>query len=349
MSPELCRDSHVYEFSKGENMKQRIHLPRIARIAAVYVFGAASLASAFAQTAASDAAARNEARNQEIWREAISQTEVPAVGCFHASYPSLAWGKIECTVAPNIPYTPRTGRLSQTVGDGDDYAAEVTSGLIKKTVGSFPKVTGVTSETGVGGANDYSLQLNSNFMNTAACDGAKVPAKCLDWEQFVYASGYDVAFMQYWLINWNTTCPTGWFKYSTDCYTNSAGVTAPQEVITKLKTLRLSGAAKKGGLDTLVFTVGTEAYSTTGEDSVVDLATAWTESEFNIIGDGGGSEANFNEGASVTVKVAVTNGTKNAPTCAADSGTTGETNNLNLGSCTGTGGSAPYIEFVESN
>jgi len=325
-------------------MKQKIYLPRIARIVAACVISAASLSSAFAGKAV-DAA---EARNQEIWREAISQTDVPAEGCFQASYPSLAWNQTECVVAPNIPYRPKSGHLRQTVGDGNDFAAEVTSGLISKTVGSFHKVKGVTSETGIGGANDYSLQLNSNFMNTAACDGAKVPANCLAWEQFVYSSGNDVAFMQYWLIFWDNTCPKGWFRYSTDCYTNSNGVTAPLEVITDLKTLKLSGSTKKG-VDTLIFTAGTQAYSTTGPDTVVDLATAWTESEFNIIGDGDGSEAVFNTGSSITVKIAVTNGTKNAPTCAADSGTTGETNNLNLGTCTGTAAATPYIEFVESN
>jgi hypothetical protein len=221
-------------------------------------------------------------------------------------------------------------------------------------MGYFAKVTGVTKETGLLGANEYSLQLNSNYMNTAACDGASKPAKCLDWQQFVYASGFDVAFMQYWLIDWNNPCPAGWNSFDSDCYTNSAGVTVPKEVITKLKTLKLSGSAKKGtakkpGIDTLVFTVGTQAFSTTGLDSVVDLATAWTESEFNIVGDGDGSAADFNSGSSVTVKVAVTNGTKDTPTCAADSGTTGETNNLNLGKCTATAGAAPYIEFIESN
>jgi hypothetical protein len=331
-------------------MKQMIHFSRIARIAiAAGVLSAVSLSTAFAQ-----AVNNTEARNHEIWREAIAQTAVPAQGCFHASYPSLTWNKVECVVAPNIPYRPRTGRISQTVGDGNDYAAEVTSGLIKKTTGSFPKVTGVTTETGLLGANDYSLQLNSNFMNTAACDGATNPAKCLDWEQFVYSSGYKEAFMQYWLIDYNNRCPSGWFTYSNDCYTNSAAVSAPQAVITELKKLKLSGTAKaatakKAGIDTLVFTVGTEAYSTTGLDSVVDLATAWTESEFNIVGDGDGSEATFNSGSSVTVKVAVSNGTKNAPTCAANSGTTGETNNLNLGSCAGTGAATPYIKFTESN
>jgi hypothetical protein len=332
-------------------MKQMIYLPRIAQIAiAAGVLSAASLSSAFAQEAANDA----EARNQEIWREAIVQTEVPTEGCFQASYPSLTWSKVECTIAPNVPFIPRRGHITQTVGDGNDYAAEVTSGLISKTVGSFPKVKGVTSETGLLGANDYSLQLNSNFMNTATCDGAKDPAECLDWEQFVYSSGYEEAFMQYWLINWNKSCPSGWFSYSNDCYTNSAAVSAPLEAITELKTLKLSGAAKKStakkaGIDTLVFTAGKQAYSTTGLDSVVDLATAWTESEFNIIGDGDGSEADFNSGSSVTVKVGVQNGTKNAPKCLSDAGTTGETNNLNLGSCAGTGGGSPYIEFSESN
>ena len=327
-------------------MKYMIHLPRIARTATVAGVLCASLPFVFAQESGSN----TEARNQEIWREAIVQTELPAEGCFQASYPSLSWNKVECKVAPNIPFIPRKGPKSQTVGNGADYAAAVTSGLIKKSIGSFPAVKGVTSETGSGGANDYSLQLNSNFMNNAACAGAAVPANCLDWQQFIYASGFQAVFMQSWLIFWNNPCPTGWFSDGAgDCYTNSAAVSAPQEAITLLKTFKISGSAKKGGKDTVVFTVGRNAYSTSESDSMVDLATTWTESEFNIVGDGGGSEADFNSGSSVTVKIAVSNGTTNAPTCAANSGTTGETNNLNLGSCAGTGGTSPYIKFTESN
>lgn len=324
-------------------MKPMIRLFRIARI----VIGAGVLCAA--SLSFGQAGADAEASTQETWREAIAQTEVPGEGCFHASYPSLTWVKVECTVAPAIPYIPRTGRTGQTVGNGKDYAAEVTSGLITKTIGSFPSVTGIKSETGLLGANDYSLQVNSNFMNTAACNGASDPGSCLDWEQFVYSSGYDEAFMQYWLINYNNPCPSGWFSYGNDCYKNSHAVSAPQEAITTLKTLKLSGSAKKGSKDTLVFTVGTNAYSTTGPDSVVYLATAWKESEFNIIGDGSGSAADFNTGSSVTVKIGVVNGTTNAPKCAANSGTTGETNNLSLKSCTGTGGTTPYIKFSESN
>lgn len=288
---------------------------------------------------------------QQAWREAIAHTNVSAAGCFEASYPSLEWIKVECVVAPNIPFIPRSGRPGpQTVGDGNDYAAEVSSGLISKTVGSFPKVTGVKSEQGVGGANSYSIQLNSNFMqNNKACKGAKNPSQCLAWLQYVYSSDYTSLFMQYWLIYYDNTCPSGWNSYSGDCYTNSASVSVPKEVISKLKTISISGSAVKGGLDTEIMYVGKQAYKTTGKDSVVYLSTGWKESEFNIIGDGGGSEADFNSGSSITVKSAVTNGTTNAPICASHAGTTGETNNLNLGSCSGTGGAKPYIEFNESN
>jgi len=327
-------------------MKRKMSVHGVIRIAiAAGVLSAVLISLTVAARAADDAGALA----QEAWREAIAHTSVPEAGCFEASYPLLEWNKVECVEAPNIPFLPRTRLGSQTVGNGDDYAAEVSSGVISQTVGTFPKVTGVKSETGVYGANSYTLQLNSNFMNTATCDGAKDPAECLDWLQYVYSSDYTEGFMQYWLINWNTKCPGGWYSYGGDCYTNSNAVTIPKEAISKLKTIKLSGTAVDGGLDTLVMTVGTKAYSVTGEDSVVYLSTAWTESEFNIVGDGGGSEAYFNTGSSLTVKVAVTNGTKNAAVCASDSGTTGETNNLNLGNCTGKGGAKPYIEFIESN
>jgi len=75
----------------------------------------------------------------------------------------------------------------------------------------------------------------------------------------------------------------------------------------------------------------------------------WKQSEFNVVGDAGGSRADFNEPVSITVKVALTDGSSSAPTCVADDGTTGESNNLNLGSCSTASGSSPYIQFVESN
>jgi len=97
-------------------------------------------------------------------------------------------------------------------------------------VGSFDSVTGVTSETGqvngIGGQvpNTFSLQLNTNvFSNTPACNGAANPSQCRGWEQFVYSNA-GFAFIQYWLINYATTCPSGWNTFGSDCWKNGANV-----------------------------------------------------------------------------------------------------------------------------
>jgi hypothetical protein len=328
----------------------------LAGIAAALVAGCSnSVAPNVPQVAGSAAhlpgASSNVARLQS-WRAAIAHTPTPGKGCYAATYPLIEWKEVACVTVPNRPFLPRTGGgRSLTVGDGNDYAA-VTSTLTSNAVGSFPKVKRLKSEEDDGRQNDYSLQLNSNFMSgDQACANAYDPGACLAWLQFVYSSGEGAAFMQYWLIRYTggtVKCPPGWFSYSNDCYTNSAGVGVPLEVVTQLPQMSLSGNAVNGGLDTLEFMDGKSAYSTSGEDSVVYLSEGWTGSEFNIIGDGGGSQAVFNAGTSITVEIALTDGTTGAPDCKAHDGTTGETNNLNLKTCTAAGGAVPHVKFKES-
>jgi len=312
---------------------------------------AASLPAMLLLATATQAAASEIDRLQDAWQSTIIKTPVPKEGCFTASYPVAAWKPVACTVAPKIPFVPRSGGghkrgIGLTVGDGNDYSA-VVNGLISTTVGTFPLTTGLKTETGDGQANSYSLQINSQFFASPTCSGASDPASCLGWEQFVYFPGYGV-FMQYWLINYVNKCPKGWYTYGSDCYTNSAGVSAPSEPIKKLKTLKLSGNAVANGIDTLTFSTKTKAYSTTGKDSVMDLAAYWNASEWNIFGPGGGSEAVFNKGTTLTVNIALTDSLTTAPTCQADDGTTGETNNLTLGTCTTSGGDTPSAQFTES-
>lgn len=324
------------------NLESRIRIVRIALAAAL---AATSAAPVLAQTAAPETATVSaEALMQENWRETIARTSVPHEGCFQAEFPNAVWVETACSVAPDKVYVPHGRGGPQTVGNGVDYAASV-GNLISSSVGTFPTVTGVTSERD-GGKNVYSIQLNSNFMSTAACNGH---SGCLAWEQFVYSSYEQQAFMQYWLIDYGNSCPSGWNAYSGSCYKNSAAVNVPKQAISVLSQLKMSATAVAGGNDTLVFTAPTKAYSTTGKDSVTDLATAWKQSEFNIIGDGGGSKATFNAGSSITVRVAVAHGSTAAPSCASNAGTTGETNNLRLGSCSAVGGATPYIQFKESN
>ncbi len=318
----------------------------VASAAAVVLSGAACMSvTSAAQAAAPDLVA------QASWRAAISQTPTPREGCFTASYPSLAWSQVACVKAPQVPYFPRSGfgRGAYTVGDGHDYAIQ-TKSKISTGVGSFPVVTGVTSETDFGEPNTYSLQLNSEFFNGKACDGAQTPSKCLSWLQYIYSSSEKAVFMQYWLIYYDTTCPSGWMSAGGgDCYKNSAAVRAPQDPVTDLQNMSITGSAVNGGVDTTVFADGSNAYTTTGKDTVVYLAKNWDGAEFNIIGDGGGSQAVFNSGSSITVDIAVNDGTTKTPKCLANAGTTGETNNLNLGACTAAAGATPSISFVESN
>lgn len=302
---------------------------------------------AFALLMASSVQAAVAQPREEAWREAMAHTPAPGEGCFRTDYPNTAWKGVACVAAPNRPQ-PRLGRDGGfSTGDGNDYSA-VVSGLISSTVGSFPAVTGVTKETDFGGKNVYSLQINSQFFASPTCSGATKPANCLGWEQFVYDSMDKALYMQYWLINYGAHCPSGWTSYSGDCYRNSSAVGVPQVAVTALSTLKLSGTAVAKGIDTLVFTVGTKAYSVTGKDSVVDLASYWNASEWNIFGDGDGSAAVFNKGASIQVLTTLTDGSTAAPTCQGDDGTTGETNNLKLGPCAAAGGTNPSVTFTES-
>ena len=315
-----------------------------------------------------------EAQAREAWRANVVRTEAPRQGCFRADYPSVEWVETACeTVVPRVAPTPphpsaklggaHTLGAGETTGNGHDYVIQ-SANLIKATVGSFPTVSGVTSEKGVGvaafggggilGPNEYSLQINSNYTGTtSACNGH---SGCTVWQQFVYAPDYSrqgsaYVFIQYWLIGYGgTSCPSGWGSDGGgDCYRNSRGVSAPDEPITQLSSMKMTGTATSGGNDTVTFTHGTTAYSISASDSVVKLATVWRQSEFNVVGNAGGSMAQFNKGASVTVHVAITDGTSNKPSCVANAGSTGETNNLNLGSCTASAGSSPSIQFTESD
>jgi hypothetical protein len=310
------------------------------------------------QTNDVDAAARNQ------WRAAINQNVELGAGCFRASYPRIEWEQVECKVLrPRVRPVIRKPGQGQVAGNGNDYVAE-SSGLTSGAVGSFPTVTGVKSEKSVGvaeyggggilGANEYTLQLNTNFTGTtAACHGH---SGCVVWQQFIYSTDYEVegeaaVFMQYWLIGWGVSaCPKGFGSDGVgDCYGNSNYVSAPDVKPTSLASLSLSGAASASGSDTVVFTDGSTAYRVSGADTVLDISQVWKESEFNVVGDAGGSRADFNKPVSVTVKLALTDGTTSAPTCVANGGTTGESNNLNLGKCSTASGSSPSIQFTESN
>lgn len=353
----------------------------------IVLFSSATLLIASALTAAAQSVPPTGAQYEEqlhsTWRQTMHHMAAPQQGCYHASFPSTEWEKVDCAAPP--AYQSARPNLRQTVGNGYDYVAQAPSGhTFSSVVGSFPTVTDVTSEkganvpfgngesSGITGTNQYTLQVNTNIVNTAACAGY---SGCYAWQQYVIStdtpvsltsnqlSGKTEVFIEYWLINYGSStrasCPSGFLNAGADSTGVDCVQNTPATVVyngqlpaTQLASLQLSGTAAAGGTDRATATYGTEAYTASVADSYTDISSKWTQAEFNVVGNAGGSRADFNKGASLTVKVAVTDGSTTAPSCVSPSsydGTTGETNNLTLKSCSATGGSTPYIEFTESD
>jgi hypothetical protein len=291
----------------------------------------------------------------------MSKTAAPKDGCFQAIYPSTTWVEVPCVKAPNrllIPghagaHAKAGGAQTATVGGGGNAdSSSAVSGTISWAEGSFPRVSGVTSESADGIANAYSLQLNTNTFSTSACSGATLP-NCVGWEQFVYEGGGG-GFIQYWLINYGNTCPTGWRSGAPtvpgDCFRDAVNsVSAPAEPITALSDIAVIGVA--GSSDALTVLENNVVYMIS-QPSILGLNTAWTTAEFNIFGDSGGDEAVLNSGSTIVVQTLTdsVSPTTNAPTCDSVS-FTGETNSLTLvsSSCCPVGGTLPGIQFEESN
>jgi hypothetical protein len=157
--------------------------------------------------------------------------------------------------------------------------------------------------------------------------------------------------MEYWLLNWGSSkCPsTSWTKQGTNCYKNTKLLSVPSLPITSLGQEGLSGTANHNALDAATFVNGSDAWIVTKSDSVLDISSVWKQAEFNVVGNTGGAQAQFNPGITITVTLIVVDGTGTAPTCVTDAGTTGESNNLTVGSCTAADPFFPYITFTESN
>ena len=301
--------------------------------------------------------------NQELlqWHKDMAHVPLLQKGCFQVIYPSRQWVAVTCATQSRLD---RTIPLWWTaghgfVGNGTNYSAEVTSGQITTSVGSFDRGI-VTNQKDAPNSQNYSLQLNSQPFDTPLCAGADDPKKCKGLQQFVYVptnSGY----IQYWLLNYGPNCPkttggnsnTNWnhVKGTDSCTRFSHYSTPPMhEPITDLMHLSLGGTALPGKWDILTVRTGGLVLQAFNEDNVLGLACGWKMVEFGVFGNGNSSNFEFNPGTTLTVRTTVDNGTKKAPKCVW-TGLTAETNNLDLVEpcCTSYGGNAPAIVFTMSN
>jgi hypothetical protein len=311
--------------------------------------------------AATPAAARPSPGSIRAWRSAVATSPSSGVGCFETTYPRLTWRRFSChTPPPDAPrqLVVRQSHPPQAVGGGTDF--ETSANGTTSATGSFSFVTNTASMAGPteadnGTSNLYSLQLNANHFSSSLCSQLPSPSECVGGQQFVYDSGQNSIYMQYWLndsaLTSTSTCPTGYQLYIdppgkpywSGCYVDSpwgylakANPAISTPPVADLGSVQFTGSAVAGGNDTLTMTVSGEAVKTSfpdittpGSAGGLGLAGNWNVSEFGVFGDGGGSQADFNAGTSLQTELRTV--ASSPPTCLFG-GITGETNNLNLGS-----------------
>src|SRR6185312_6959673 len=105
--------------------------------------------------------------------------------------------------------------------------------------------------------------------------------------------GEAAIFIESWLLGWGfSACPTPFQSDGRgDCVTNSSFAAVPDEPITALGQLSLTGSVQRGQTirtgvkDTVTFSVGgTEIAAVTISDNLVDLGPVWKQAEFNVVG-----------------------------------------------------------------
>lgn len=342
-----------------------------------------------------------EVQARMAWQKTMHNTRAPKQGCFHAAYPSTQWQEVQCAPPPGYRSARPHGIKREKIGIEDvggtgggtplnnDIVVQAPTGhRFSKVTGNFPIVSGVTSVSSVGvpafggggilGANEYTLQINTNTTYSSACGSYHY---CTPWQQYVMSTNTPVSisgtaltgktevFIEYWLLNYGVDngtniCPSAYVDGGPDpigpgddCVQNTpaAVVYNGQLPITDLADVSLSATATASGTDAATVTYGGNAYTATVNDSATNIASVWNQAEFNVVGNAGGSQAVFNNGASMITKIAVADGSASAPSCVFNNGTTGESNNLNFVPsttapvCCPYGGSDPSIEFMQVN
>ena len=290
------------------------------------------------------------AQDLETWRKSMHRTPTPRSGCFTSTFPSGTWQEIPCTTAPNRPFQSNSGAGPNAVGSNTgDFSAQV-SGSLSSATGSL-SVSDVTSKSDPNPAS-FSLQINTNRFSTSnlqttLCNNQ---SGCVAWQQFVYSNkdpsgfcpssnnSHSCVFIQYWLVNHASPCPTSptvanntWsFAAATatsasGCFINGNATPVPDQTIAGLNGLTLTGATSSGSqsitldvsLQTSPGVVAAVVYNASDTGDMLGTGSNWNIAEFNIFGNGNSRQAQFlpNPGSTIVVKTIVENGSPFPPIC----------------------------------
>jgi hypothetical protein len=316
-------------------------------------------------------ATQSEQQAREAWRREITARPLPKIGCFIASYPSKEWQEVQCG-APSSTFNQ--GKTGADAGAGADFVAATSGLISSATGSflSGSSASGESGpaagqrESTYSTTNMFTLQINTqsqvnehdgSTFNSSACDDApNGKVGCSAWEQFLFSQTQGpppitsmgqisaapsapyattpAIFIEYWLYNYGTPCPTtaAWISIYPNCVYNSPTQYVPPQTVAGLApTGTTSGMVLTGtagaSQDSIKLTTPTGAYGTSAP-SLLSLSKYWTEAEFNIFGDGNSSEATFTSPTVLLVETSID--TTGAPTGVPNDGTTGETNNLSF-------------------
>jgi hypothetical protein len=293
-------------------------------------------------------------RRVEAWRRVVAKTPALKEGCFTVTYPSTTWTEEPCAPAVSNPLPAPPRQLVRgaaagvpAVGRGTDWFAQTSSATTSAT-GSFPFVSGVSTVSSSDGANAYSLQLNTNAFSSSACNG--VPT-CRAAMQAVFYGQSGNADIWYVLLNYysgsTVNCPSSsWIGLGGTCYLEESRyqVNIGAQPVSNLGALLL-GAVTGSTNVTMTISAGGSTAKSIGVPNLIGLGSGWTDTEFNIFGDGGSDDADFAGTPTIQVQTDVEGA---APSCSMTSNVfTLETNSLNLvpNCCLA---SANGITFLES-
>jgi hypothetical protein len=304
------------------------------------------------------------------WNEAISQTPLPAKGCFHAKYPNVQWDFVPCArqIDPPFlyaPYAPAFQPGAELMGNASSFVAKAPAGhLMKAAVGQFLGFRNVLSPRVFYVQAGTVVELTTNGANTAACAGY---TGCRAWQKYILSpitvndAAFNIftgLFIESWLINYGlhtgeNVCPAEFVDVGSthvgagdDCLHLSDPVAVPTIVLENAPFLAgLYAPADANGTDTAIAITSDEAFATSTEDRYTQIATAWNQTQYNAVSQ---RQSRFPAGVGAVALLGMNYGSTDAPTCAAPPPANGSgTNNLIPGDCIAEGGQFPHILFSE--
>jgi hypothetical protein len=283
------------------------------------------------------------------WQETISRVSTPGPGCWTASYPSLAWSAGKCansTISQSD--IAMIGLFHNDENDTFSSASNTFSSVYFTSESGFSSEYDNYSRGCSGSSYDwYSIQVNTNEFATSAYGGTR------GWEQFIFQNqgcpNYNkgILYVTYDLVGYLTghsSCPSGWTALFGSCYLASPSppTQTPYLDPSKLTSAHVYGQTGAYDDNAELCISGTCYSATSGSDYLGLYPNKWANTEANIFGYAGLSQAVFNSGFSLGLKI--NNIGSTTASCSQTLSTSGETANLNLGSCSYTSSSISWSE-----